>query len=73
MTRRADHERIYLARRATLLADLMKSRFIDELECEHLILAWEREAEGRGLDRCDEGFWVSAMWWIAERRANGSP
>jgi hypothetical protein len=69
MTRRADPERIYLARRAALFGNLTRTRVIDEFGAEHLIAAWERSPEAQALDRLTPGFWEAADGWIAERRA----
>jgi hypothetical protein len=40
----------------------------DELDAEHLISAWEREAKSRGLDRYSGQFWAEAEDWIAAQR-----
>lgn len=68
MTRRADPERIYQARRAAPFANLTQTRVIDELEGEHRIAAWEREAEREGLDRFTNEYWEAGERWIAEAR-----
>jgi hypothetical protein len=68
MARRADPERIYLARRAALFSTLTSTGAIDELEAEHRVAAWEREAERRGLDRFTPAFWEAGAHWIAEQR-----
>jgi hypothetical protein len=65
MARRADPERIYQARRAAVFSKLTGSRAIDELEAEHRIAAWEREAERQGLDRLTAAFWEAGDRWIA--------
>ena len=55
MTRRGDPERIYQARRSATFAILTQTRAIDELDAEHWMARWEREAERQGLDRCQRG------------------
>jgi hypothetical protein len=37
-------------------------------DAEHLISAWEREAETRGLDRYSRRFWDEAEGWFAAQR-----
>lgn len=68
MTRRADPERIYQARRAATFTRLTQSRAVDDLEAEHRIAAWEREAAAHGVDRLTAAFWDAGDKWIAERR-----
>jgi hypothetical protein len=65
--RRADPERIYLARRAALFGNLTRTGAIDELEAEHRIAAWEREAERQGIPRLTAAFWEAGERWIAEQ------
>jgi hypothetical protein len=71
--RRADPERIYLARRAEVFAKLTQTGAIDELETEHRISAWEREAERQILERLTPAFWDAGERWIAEERAARRP
>lgn len=68
MTRRSDPERIYQARRAATFGNLTRTAVIDELEAEHRLAAWEREAERQGLDRFTTAFWDAGDRWIAEQR-----
>lgn len=68
MSRRADPERIYVARRAAVFAKLTGPGVIDELEAEHRIAAWEREAERQGLDRLTAAFREAGDRWIAAQR-----
>jgi hypothetical protein len=56
MSRRADPDRIYLARRAAQFRRLVDDQHIEELDAEHWIRAWEREAESRGVDRLAGSF-----------------
>jgi hypothetical protein len=51
MARRADPERIYLARRAATFRRLVDDDHLGELDAEHWIAAWEREAEASGRQR----------------------
>jgi hypothetical protein len=64
--RKPDPERIYLARRAAHVRQLVDEPRLDELDAEHLIAAWEREAALRGLDRNSAGFWQDGEASIAE-------
>lgn len=66
MTRRADPERIYRAWRAAVFRNLTATGKIDELEAEHRMASWEREAERQGLDRFTIEFWEAGQRWIAE-------
>jgi hypothetical protein len=68
MPRRADPERIYHARRAATFAILTQTGAIDELDAEHWMARWEREAERLGLDRFSADFWAAGREWIAEER-----
>jgi hypothetical protein len=68
MARRADPERIYAARRSAVFAKLTQTGAIDELEGEHRIAAWEREAERQGLDRLTAAFWEAGDHWMAAQR-----
>lgn len=67
MTRRADPERIYLARRAATFTVLTQTRVLDELDAEHLISAWERSDEALALNRFTQEYWQAADRWIATR------
>ena len=68
MTRRADPERIYQARRAATFAILTQTRAIDELDAEHWMVRWEREAAANGPAMGSQGYWDAAWRWIAENR-----
>lgn len=68
MSRRADPERIYQARRAASFAILTQTRAIDELDAEHWMTRWEREGERQGRDRFSADFWAAGRDWIAEQR-----
>ncbi len=65
--RRGDPERIYQAQRAGIFARLTQSEHLDELDAEHWISRWEREAEAQGLAR-DHTFWDEGWDWIVEQR-----
>jgi hypothetical protein len=67
--RRGDPERIYQAQRAGIFARLTQSERVSELDAEHWISRWEREAESGGLARNAVGFWDTGWDWIAEQRA----
>jgi hypothetical protein len=51
VSRKPNPENIYLARRAAHFGRLTRTGRLDELDAEHWLSAWEREAEARGLDR----------------------
>ncbi len=68
MTRRGDRERIYQARRAAHFSRLTAMRTIDELDAQHWLSLWKREAERIGLDRHEAGFWTAREVWILEQR-----
>jgi hypothetical protein len=67
MTGQPDPENIYIARRTARFRPLVDEDHMDELDAEHLLTAWEREAEARGLDRYSSTFWPSGEEWIAAR------
>lgn len=73
MTRCIDPDRLYQARRAAHFSRLIAMRTIDELEAEHLLSRWEREAERIGLDRHEAGFWTAGEVWILEQRRGRGP
>ena len=73
VSRRSTPERLYQARRAAVFSKVTGTRVIDELEAEHRISAWEREAERRGLDRLTQAFWEAGDRWLAERDEAGWP
>jgi hypothetical protein len=47
---------------------MVRQERMDELDAEHLMSAWEREAESRGLDRYSARFWDEAEGWFASQR-----
>jgi hypothetical protein len=65
--RRGDPERKHIAQRAGIFARLAQNERLDELEGEHLIRRWEREAETRGLAH-GHTFWEAGWEWITEQR-----
>ena len=67
MTRRGDPERIYHAQRAGIFRRLVDQQRVIELDAEHWISRWEREAEASGRAR-DNHHWSDAWTWITERR-----
>jgi hypothetical protein len=68
VTRRADPERIYQARRSATFASLTQTGVVDEFDAEHLISSWERSPEAAELDRLTPAFWEAADRWIATAR-----
>jgi hypothetical protein len=62
MSRRANPENIYLARRAAILSILIGSGVSSDL-AEELVGAWEADAEARGLPRLERTFWEGASDW----------
>jgi hypothetical protein len=48
MTRRGDPQKIYEAQRTGIFARLTQNERVDELDAEHWITRWEREAEASG-------------------------
>lgn len=64
---RGDPERIYQAQRAGTFARLTQNERLRELDAEHLIERWEREAEATGRQR-DDHHWSDGWEWIAEHR-----
>ncbi len=68
MPRRGDPERIYHAQRAGIFARLTQNERVNELDAEHWISRWEREAEATGRERGSQGFWDDGWNWIAAHR-----
>lgn len=66
MSRRADPEGIYLARRAAILSILTTSGVSPE-RAEELVAAWEADAERRGIPRRERTFWEGAAQWTRDR------
>lgn len=71
MSRRADPERIYQARRAAVRNTLTGSG-MDLETAERWCDAWELEAAGLGLPK-DGEYWRAGAAWIAEERAARRP
>jgi hypothetical protein len=46
--------------RAGIFARLVSAERLNELDAEHWIARWEREAEAHGLARTTSGFWATA-------------
>jgi hypothetical protein len=67
MPRRGDPDRIYQAQRAGIFARLRDTERVNELDAEHWIARWEREAEASGRAR-DGHYWSDAWDCIAENR-----
>ena len=59
MSRRADPERIYLARRAAHLTILTGSGVSPD-RAEQLVREWEANAEAAGIPRLEATFWEGA-------------
>jgi hypothetical protein len=68
VTRRRDPERIYQAQRAGIFARLTQNERVDELDAEHWISRWERQAEAEGIEPRGHAFWDAGWQWIAENR-----
>jgi len=66
--RKPDPERIYQARRAATFCRLVDEHCLDELDAEHWMARWEREAEVRALDRHTDAFWQDSAPWITKQR-----
>jgi hypothetical protein len=67
MSRRADPQRIFQARRAAVRYGLMDTG-MDEATANRWCDAWEIEAAGRDLAR-DAAYWRVGEDWIAAERA----
>jgi hypothetical protein len=57
MTHGGDPERSYQAQRAGIFARLNRQEHVNELQAEHLIVRWEREAEAAGRPRGSLHYW----------------
>lgn len=68
MTRRGDPERIYQAQRHGVFRRLVDEQRVYELDAEHWIARWEREAEAAGRGR-DDHYWSDGWEWIAANRS----
>lgn len=71
VTRRGDPERIYSAQRAGIYMRLTRNERVSDLDAEHLIARWEREAEAAGQARDSAGYWDDGWDWIAAQRTTG--
>ena len=69
MSRRADPERIYQMQRDGVFARLTRHAHLDELDAEHWLARWEREAESNGPARGARTYWDAAWTWITEQRS----
>jgi hypothetical protein len=67
VSKQADRERIYFARRDAIRNTLTGQGTPEEL-AELWVSAWEVEAEDRGLDRHARSFWDDAIDWILDHR-----
>lgn len=68
MTHRGDPELVYRAQRAGLFDRLRDDERLSELDAEHWIARWEREAEAIGRDRGSVSYWDDAWHWIEGQR-----
>ena len=66
MGRRSTPDRIYQARRASVLSRLVQESRLSGERAEGMVAAWEVEATERGLRRDSAGFWLDADMWLAE-------
>jgi hypothetical protein len=67
MPRRADSDRIFMARRVAIRNGLTN----DGISLEHAEAwcdAWEVEADVRGIDRASPDYWGVGIGWITEQR-----
>jgi hypothetical protein len=62
VSRRANPEGIYLARRAAILSILTTSGVTPE-RAELLVREWEEDAEARDIPRLERTFWEGAAEW----------
>jgi hypothetical protein len=69
MARRGDPELIYQAQRTGIFRRLVDAERVNELEAEHLITRWEREAALVGSERGSPRYWDHGWRWIAEQRS----
>lgn len=67
VTRRADPERVFQARRAAVRYRLMDTG-VDQATTYRWCDAWELEAAGRQLPK-DGDYWTAGEVWIADERA----
>lgn len=70
MSRRANPEALFVARRMGLAGRLTSGGMLVEI-AEQWIAAWEAEARARGLDARTPAFWDGAAAWIADKRTGG--
>ena len=68
MPHRGDPELIYRAQRAGLFNRLRDGERLDELDAEHWLSRWEREAAANGPAVGSHGYWDAGWRWIAENR-----
>ena len=66
MSRRANPENIYLARRAAILTILTSSGVSAE-RAEQLVRQWEANAQAAGIPRLEATFWEGASGWTIGR------
>ena len=73
MARRADPERIFIARRTAIRNTLTSEGMREEL-AETWCHSWEMHAaEEFGLDRLTSEYWAVGLAWIHEQRARRKP
>jgi hypothetical protein len=63
VSRRADPERIHLARRSAIRNTIMQSRGLDPDVAERWCDAWEAEATLQGIER-GNAYWDAGAAWI---------
>jgi hypothetical protein len=68
MPRRGDPEKIYQAQRYGVFMRLVNAERLDQLDAEHWLSRWEREAEANGPSAGAQGYWDAAWEWIAKER-----
>lgn len=68
MTRRLDHQAIYVARRYGTRNRLIGEGLPEEL-AEGWVAAWEQASPSSATDRQSNTFWIEGWNWIAAQRA----
>ena len=65
--RRSTPDRIYQARRASVISRLTQQRRLSAERAEALVVAWEVEGDARGLERMTAAFWEACTTWIFDQ------
>lgn len=70
MSRRADPDRIFTARRIAVRNRLVGDGWSEET-AEQWVAAWQVEADRQGLERANPDYWKGAAYWVAEEKQAG--